>query len=124
MPLLLKIIKDKKILRFIIILSGINGIGFSYYADGPFYLINQLGPSPVKYGLRFILPAIAGAIGGCVSKSKHKTTTSLEILKQGISIAFIGSIIFVLGIGTFLFFELDNSLGIIITHNIYDDCYI
>lgn len=44
-----KLIRDKKVIGFGLIVAGCNGILFSYFAEGSFYLINGLGLSPSHY---------------------------------------------------------------------------
>ena len=61
-----------------------NGINFSYYAEGPFALIDILGLSPSKYGSTFLLLALATTAGGFLSKKLHNSLNSLEIIKIGI----------------------------------------
>jgi len=50
----LSLISDKKVIGFAIIVAASNGIGFSYFAEGSFYLISLLGLSPSQYGVWYL----------------------------------------------------------------------
>jgi len=101
----LSMINDKKVLAFGFLVAACNGIGFSYYAEGSFYLINILGLSPALYGSSFILLALAGMIGGYISKTLHDfNMLSFDILTKGNKVVFFGALLFL--IGTLVFYNL------------------
>jgi Bcr/CflA subfamily drug resistance transporter len=89
-----KMIKDTRVLTLGFFVGACNGISFSYYAEGPFYLINLLGLSPSTYGITFIGIAIASMLGGVISRRLHNTYTFETILGYGLIIILIGSSIF------------------------------
>jgi Bcr/CflA subfamily drug resistance transporter len=60
-----RLARDKKVLGFGLIVAGCNGILFSYFAEGSFYLINGLGISSSGYGFSFVLVAAATMAGVC-----------------------------------------------------------
>jgi membrane-bound ClpP family serine protease len=95
MQVLKNIITDPKVLSFALIIAGCNGIQFSYYAEGPFYLIGLLGLTPFLYGLSFIFIALAGVLGGWISRSLQGKVMPYDILIGGITTTLIGSLIFV-----------------------------
>ena len=64
-----KLVMDKKVIGFGLIVAACNGISFSYFAEGSFYLIKGLGLSPREYGLSFITIAVATMMVGCSLKS-------------------------------------------------------
>lgn len=117
-----RMVKDVRVLTFGLIVAGCNGIAFSYYAEGPFYLIELLGMSPSVYGFTFIILAFFGMTGGYISKRLHEKSSSLTILQKGLWTIVIGSFIFLGGISIFstlstssegiVFFTL-GSMGII-----------
>ena len=77
---------DKKVLAFGLIVAGCNGILFSYFAEGPFYLIKGLGLSPSHYGLSFTVIGASAMLGGIVSKRLHNKHSSKEIMGYGLLI--------------------------------------
>ena len=72
LKLLSDLIRDKKVIGFGIIIAACNGIIFSYFAEGPFYLISLLGLTPSLYGSTFIFTALGAMISGIISKKLHK----------------------------------------------------
>lgn len=81
---LLKMVRDRKVLRMGFLVGGANGIAFSYFAEAPFYLMETLGVSPSLYGASFILTAASTFLGGVFSKNLQKTWTGEKILKTGV----------------------------------------
>ena len=92
--LFLKMAKDKKVICMGIIVAGGNGIIFSFFAEGAFYLVQQLGLSPLQYGLSVFFIAMAMLIGGFISKNLHATRASDIILSYGIKTTLFGAMIF------------------------------
>ena len=66
------------------IVGGCNGILFSYFAEGPFYLMNHLGLSPRDYGLSFVMIAMSAMVGGIVSKKLGHHHSGQNIIKYGL----------------------------------------
>jgi len=88
-----QLVLDKKVLGFGVIVAGCNGILFSYFAEGSFYLIKGLGLSPKSYGLSFTVIAVATMLGGIVSKRLQNKHSSKEIMGYGLLIiAFVTTI--------------------------------
>ena len=81
-----QLILDKKVIGFGLIVAGCNGILFSYFAEGPFYLIKGLGLAPSHYGLSFTVIALSTMMGGIVSKKLHCKYSSKEIMRSGLLI--------------------------------------
>ncbi|MCE2993324.1 MAG: multidrug effflux MFS transporter [Alphaproteobacteria bacterium] len=77
---------DRKVLGLGLIVGGCNGILFSYFAEGSFYLINGLGLYPSEYGISFILIAASAMCGGFLSKRLHSSFRSKAIMSYGILI--------------------------------------
>jgi DHA1 family bicyclomycin/chloramphenicol resistance-like MFS transporter len=88
------LLKDKKIIAYGLIVGVCNGIAFSYFSEGPFYLINELGISPSKYGLSFIPIGISTMIGGILSRRLNQRYTSKIIMTYGLRITLASSLIF------------------------------
>lgn len=89
-----KLLGDKKVMMVGLIVAGTNGIAFSYYAEGSFYLIKLLKLSPSGYGLTFMFLAAGTFFGGMLSRKLHDTHTSQRIMGYGIKIIFGGTLFF------------------------------
>lgn len=107
---------DKKVMGFGLIVAACNGILFSYFAEGSFYLINGLNLSPSKYGLSFILIAAATMGGGILSRKLHYYCSSKAIMTYGILVIALATTIFSLTalINDYLY-ELSNHVMIGVT---------
>lgn len=77
-------LRDKKVIGYSLIIGGCSGIAFSYYAEGSFYLIEQLDLSPSKYGLSFILIALSASSGALISKRLLNKYESKTIMGYGL----------------------------------------
>ncbi len=94
LDVLKSMITDKKIIACTSLVGGANGIAFSYYSEGPFYLMRNLGLSPKLYGSTFILMAVSGFSGALYSKYLHSTQSTKEIIKRGLSFCLGGTSFF------------------------------
>jgi DHA1 family bicyclomycin/chloramphenicol resistance-like MFS transporter len=74
-PTTLSVVKrmflDSKVLTFGCIMGGSNGIYYSYFSEGPFYLITMLNLSPFWYGLSYVFLALGFFVGGLDSRKRH-----------------------------------------------------
>lgn len=82
--ILCQLAKDKKVIGYGLLVAICNGITFSYYAEGSFYLIELLGLSPSQYGTTFILMAFATIIGSVISRKMQSKIVSLSIIWHGL----------------------------------------
>jgi len=89
-----KLAKDKKAIGFGIIVGACNGMMFSYFAEGSFYLIKLLGLHPSVYGLSFIPIAISTMLGGVVSQRLLHSHNTQLVLRYGLVIIFTASTLF------------------------------
>jgi predicted MFS family arabinose efflux permease len=92
----LQLIKDKKVITYGLIVAGCNGILFSFYAEGSFYMIELLELMPSTYGASFIGMSLAGVTGGFISRRMHNQHSSITILNRGLIIMVIGSSFFMI----------------------------
>lgn len=111
----MQLTKDARVLAFCLIVAGCNGVMFSYYAEGPFYLITLLGLSPSIYGITFIGLAVFGMLGGYLSKKLHDSYSSLAILQKGLWVLVAGNAFFIVGITILSYFVAPSWLNIWIT---------
>jgi DHA1 family bicyclomycin/chloramphenicol resistance-like MFS transporter len=111
-----KLVMDKKVIGFGLIVAACNGISFSYFAEGSFYLIKGLGLSPSEYGLSFIAIAVATMMGGMLSKKLHNSHLSQSIMGYGLWIIAISAAIFSgFSLVNHCILQLPNDLMIAIT---------
>lgn len=125
-----QMLADKKVVGLGLMVAGCNGIGFSFFAEGSFYLIEQLGLSPSQYGLCFIAIAASTMLGGLFSKYLHHFHHSKTIQKYGLMIicasTTVFSIVILLGFGAMLpskwmialtlFFQMCTAFGMVISN--------
>jgi DHA1 family bicyclomycin/chloramphenicol resistance-like MFS transporter len=88
---------------------------FSYFAEGPFYLIEILGLSPSNYGLSFVAIAASTMFGGIVSKKLQAYHTSQVVMGYGLLVVLAGAGLFSLLILLQAVVPMSNSLLIVIT---------
>lgn len=101
---LIRLIKDKKVISFAFIIAGCNGIYFSYFSEGSFYLIKRLSLSPSEYGIRFFFVAMGGLFGGIISRKLHKYFDSKEIMGFGILITVLSTFLFTISAYLYTYF--------------------
>lgn len=108
--------KNKQVIGFGLLVGTCNGISFSYFAEGSFYLIELLGLSPSQYGLSFIAIAASTMLGGTLSRKLNNTHTSQSIIKYGLLMIFSASMLFsALALFNIHILALPNSCLIAIT---------
>lgn len=87
--------QDPQVIGFCLLVAAANGLGFSYYAEAPFFMIDLLGITPQTYGVTFLALASATFIGGLINRWLHRHKGSLEILNLGLGIILGGALCFV-----------------------------
>ncbi|RZI46477.1 multidrug effflux MFS transporter [Candidatus Finniella inopinata] len=110
-----KLLRDTKVLGFGLIVAGCNGITFSYYAEGPFFLIEILGLTPAIYGTTYLAISGAMVIGGLISRHLHQQHSNTKILSYGLKAIFLGSALLAAFILLLQVLPMPNNLVIITT---------
>ncbi|MBP7854328.1 multidrug effflux MFS transporter [Candidatus Babeliales bacterium] len=87
-------LNDHKVIGLCFLVGAANGINFSFFAEGSFYLIEQLGLSPSQYGLCFIAIASSTMLGGMLSKSLQQHHLPKTVLGYGLSVICAATTIF------------------------------
>lgn len=90
----LSLLRDPHVMGSSILVAAVNGISFSFYAEGSFYFIGLLGLSPAQYGFCFVGIASAAFTGALLSRYLHNRQTSMTIIKWGINAIIIGCSLF------------------------------
>lgn len=94
-----RMLSDPYVLAHGFLIAACNGIGFSYFAEGSFIMIQLLGLSPWQYGTTFLGMALAGMLGGVVSRYLHGQHSSLWILQQGLKTLIAGCCLLLILVG-------------------------
>lgn len=76
--------RDKNFLSVTFITGCLQGIGFGYYAEGPFYFSELLGFSPLFFGITFAGFALGLTVGSYLSRQYHKRFKERKIIEIGI----------------------------------------
>lgn len=108
-----ELMRDKRAIGFALLVAACNGIMFSYFAEGSFYLIELLKLSPSQYGFSFIAIAISMLSGGAVSKKFQDNHGAKTTMGYGITIIFLGSSVFLCIILLSTIIVMSNKLLII-----------
>jgi len=85
---------DRKVIGFGLLVAACNGINFSYFAEGSFYLIELLGLTPSQYGLSFFGIAASTMVGGIFARWLHAKVDAHHIMSYGIYIIAVASGLF------------------------------
>ena len=104
LDVLTKLIKDKNVVSCAIVIGSANGIIFSYFAEGSFYLIKLLGLTKKEYGFSFLFLASATMSGSLISKHLNFKYKTVDIIKYGLRIALFSTSTFVVIILTHYYY--------------------
>lgn len=86
-----RLITDKKVITYGLIIGGINGILFSYYAEAPFIFINHFHLSPAVYGILGVILAISSILGSLIVNYLIDKISAQRISEIGLYISLISS---------------------------------
>ncbi len=78
-----RLLADKKVMAYAWLIGCANGVMFSYFSEGSFYLIELLGLSPSAYGLSFIFIACAMIGGGWLASKLHQRYEVHDVMTWG-----------------------------------------
>ncbi len=90
-PVAKRIFASPTVLVYGLLIGGINGVLFSYYAEAPFIFINHFQMTPGLYGFLGIVVALASIIGAMISKRLITTHPPQQIIYVGCSVMLIGA---------------------------------
>ncbi|MCY9806590.1 multidrug effflux MFS transporter [Lentilactobacillus senioris] len=88
----MKMLKSPQVWGYCLIISGINGILFSYYAEAPFVFERHFGLSVQQYGWLGIVMAAASITGAVTANWLAGKVRAEQITNLGLLIALIGSL--------------------------------
>ncbi|MEB2298992.1 multidrug effflux MFS transporter [Lysinibacillus xylanilyticus] len=90
-PVVKRMISSPRVLVFGLLIGGINGVLFSYYAEAPFIFIDHFNLSPGLYGFLGIIVALASIIGAMISKRLVCKYQPEKVIHLGCFIMTVGS---------------------------------
>ncbi|WP_125768499.1 multidrug effflux MFS transporter [Lapidilactobacillus wuchangensis] len=76
---------------YCLIISGINGVLFSYYAEAPFIFIDHFGMSAVQYGWLGMVVAAASIVGATIANHLAGKLAPSKVAGSGLLLALIGA---------------------------------
>ena len=113
----LQMINDPKVLGYGFMVGSVNGIMFGYFAEAPFFFIENLAMSPEFFGASSFLICLPLLLGGIISHRSHaKQRTPQSILHQGIYVVLTFGILFYLLVTANMINELSNIQSIVISY--------
>lgn len=78
-----RLIRDKRVIGLGLVVATSNGVVFSFFGEGPFFLMEMLHLAPASYGNLFLFTAASAMCGGLTSKRLNQTYPSQRILEWG-----------------------------------------
>ncbi len=95
-PVVKRIFASPTVLVYGLVIGGINGVLFSYYAEAPFIFIDYFQMTPGLYGFLGIIVALASIIGAMISKRLITTRLPQQIIHIGCSVMLIGTFLLII----------------------------
>jgi Bcr/CflA subfamily drug resistance transporter len=96
--ILRKVITDKKVVLYALIIGCVSGMTFGFYVEAPFIFIDYFKMTPGEYGLLGIAIAASNLVGGLINRYlvKNHVKSSL-VITYGIFISLIGCLVMFIG---------------------------
>lgn len=92
-PVVRRIISSPRVLAFGLLIGGINGVLFSYYAEAPFIFIDHFNLSPGIYGFLGIMVALSSIIGAMISKRLINKYQPEKVIHLGCLVMTVGALL-------------------------------
>ncbi|MDM5247857.1 multidrug effflux MFS transporter [Lysinibacillus sp. G4S2] len=113
-PVVKRIISSPRVLVFGLLIGGINGVLFSYYAEAPFIFIDHFKLSPGLYGFLGIIVALASIIGAMISKRLVNNYQPEKVIHLGIFVMTVGALLLLI-VSTLPLPNIVSIIGILVT---------
>ncbi|MFJ7916234.1 MULTISPECIES: multidrug effflux MFS transporter [unclassified Lysinibacillus] len=113
-PVVKRIISSPRVLAFGLLIGGINGVLFSYYAEAPFIFIDHFNLSPGLYGFLGIIVALASIIGAMISKRLVSNYQPEKVIHLGCSVMTVGAVMLLI-VSSFPLPNIVLLVGILVT---------
>lgn len=95
-PVVKRIFASPTVLVYGLLIGGINGVLFSYYAEAPFIFIGHFQMTPGLYGFLGIIVALASILGAMISKRLITTHPPQQIIYIGCSVMLMGAFLLII----------------------------
>ncbi|WP_196426595.1 multidrug effflux MFS transporter [Lysinibacillus cavernae] len=92
-PVVKRMFASPTVLVYGLLIGGINGVLFSYYAEAPFIFIDHFQVSPGLYGFLGIIVALASIIGAMISKRLVSLHPPQKIIHVGCLVMLVGTLL-------------------------------
>lgn len=89
---LIRMMSDRHVIGYGFLVAAANGMMFSYFAEGPFFMIELQKLTPSQYGFTFIGVAFAMLCSGLIGRKLHDSHSSRTILNYGLITTLLGSL--------------------------------
>ncbi|MWV43740.1 Bcr/CflA family efflux MFS transporter [Paenibacillus sp. HJL G12] len=93
LPVLKRMVASPRVPVFGLLIGGINGVLFSYYAEAPFIFMEHFHLSPGIYGFLGILVALASIVGALISKRLLNVLVPEKIIHWGCLVMTAGALL-------------------------------
>lgn len=93
LPIVKRMLSLPRVLVFGLLIGGINGVLFSYYAEAPFIFIEHFNISPGIYGFLGIVVALASIVGAMMSKRLLSVYAPEKIIHIGCLVMTSGALL-------------------------------
>lgn len=93
LPIVKRMLSLPRVLVFGLLIGGINGVLFSYYAEAPFIFIEHFKISPGVYGFLGIVVALASIVGAMMSKRLLSLYAAEKIIHIGCLVMTSGALL-------------------------------
>lgn len=113
-PVAKRIISSPRVLVFGLLIGGINGVLFSYYAEAPFIFIDHFNLSPGLYGFLGIIVALASIIGAMISKKLVNNYQPEKVIHLGCIVMTVGALLLLI-VSTLPLSNIVLLIGILVT---------
>ena len=106
-----RMLYTKKVWLATLSIGCANGLRFSYYAEGPFYM-KMLKVKPIIFSMTFILNGLGMLLGNLLSKKLHETRKTSEIIGFGVMMVVIAQFIFFISVFIFYKYNYINEFAL------------
>ncbi|WP_461244834.1 multidrug effflux MFS transporter [Secundilactobacillus muriivasis] len=93
-----RLVRTPRVWVYGLLISGINGVLFSYYAEAPFVFETHFGLSAFQYGWSGMVIAAASLVGASLTTTLAGRVTPETLIDAGLVLALIGSVALFVGI--------------------------
>lgn len=94
-PIVMRLLTDPNVWVYGLLISGINGILFSFYAEAPFIFMEHFHLSSIQYGVLGVVVALSSILGSITINHLVAKINAIQITKWGLILAMLGAFLLV-----------------------------